>query len=432
MPLSPFFFMRSRLYSQHHNSMIDWRIQIMSQYFIKALYPQVEKSLSQKERLIEFQTGIDKFLANNIDKLNTLGPLRYVAFPQKNIDQLIQCLGLTTKELQDVGNVVRKNRKLNTDYTISTNPLYVSLTMATRYFILQADEALKAHNKKLVDACEDNLKRCSYYMAVSNYGLVMRRYFKKCEPNEAVMQYAISSMIEKNRIRQTGSMLDTIYITTADCFEFYRERLKECTDDTVIRYINDVRTRLNSIMRNISNAYYKAFEEKHYLQSESESLEDEKFYQADSNTQFINRLTNKVVQTLVTNGPDMKLVEFAAKNNRMAVSDLRSYAVTLCTQKQMEELEAIVESLLVLFFSLDSTRSYTPRDIGTNKFLYVCLNVYKTPNTNNKQIIRIKEVLDKWVNDLNMYKKAGTVGTINNHRRAIYMLIVLSIIKSAK
>ena len=161
-------------------------------------------------------------------------------------------------------------------------------------------------------------------------------------------------------------------------------------------------------------------------------MEDEKFYQADSNTQFINRLTNKVVQTLITNGPDMKLVEFAAKNNRVAVSDLRSYAVTICTQKQMEELETIVESLLVLFFSLDSIRSYTPRDIGTNKFLYVCLNVYKTPNTNNKQIIRIKEVLDKWVNDLNMYKKAGTVGTINNHRRAIYMLIVLSIIKSAK
>lgn len=404
----------------------------MSEYFIKALYPQVEQALSQRDRLMEFQSGIDKFLANNIDKLNTLGPLKYVAFPQKDIDQLIHCLGLTTKDLIDVGKVVRQNRNLNVDYTISTNPLYVSLTMATRFFTLKADEAEKTHNTKLAKECEHNIERCSYYMAITNYGLVMRRYFKKCEPNEAVMQYAISNMIKKNRIRQTGSMLTTIYITTSECYEFYRERLKPCVDDTVIRYINDVRTRLNSIMRNISNAYYEAFKEKNYLQSESESLEDSKFYEADSNTQFINRLTNKVVQTLITNGADMKLIEFSAKNNRVPVGDLRSYINTICTQKQVSQLEQIVEALLVLFFSLDDTRNYSVRDIGTNKFLYFCMNVYKTPNTKNKQITTIKACLDDWVEQLHMYEKAGTLGTINNHRRAIYMFFALSIIKSAK
>lgn len=404
----------------------------MSEYFIKALYPQVEQALSQKERLVAFQNGIDKFLANNIEKLNTLGPLRYVAFPQKNIDELIHCLGLTTKELNDVGKVVRAHKNLNGDYTISTNPLYVSLVMATRFFTLKSEEATQVHNTRLVNECEDNIKRCTYYMAVTNYGLVMRRYFKKCEPNEAVMQYAISGMIKKNRIRQTGSMLDTIYITTAECYEFYRERLKACVDDTVVRYINDVRTRLNSIMRNISNAYYKAFEEKNYLQSESESLEDKKFYEADSNIQFINRMTNKVVQTLITNGADMKLIEFSAKNNRVSLADLRSYIVVICTQKQVADLEKIVEALLVLFFTLDSSKSYSVRDIGTNKFLYFCMNVYKTPNTKNEQITKIKEVLDGWVEQLHMYEKAGTLGTINNHRRAIYMFLVLSIIKSAK
>lgn len=404
----------------------------MSEHFIKALYPQVEQSLTQRERLLEFQRGIDKFLADNISRLNTLGPSKYVSFPQKNIDQLIHCLGLTTKELTDAGSLVRKDRNLNADYTISTNPLYVSLTMATRFFTLKAEEAKDAHNTKFLNECEDNIKRCTYYMAVTHYGLVMRMFFKKCEPNEAVMQYAISGMIEKNRIRQTGNMLDTIYITTADCYEFYRERLKPCVDDTVVRYINDVRTRLKSIMKNIANAYYKAFEEKKYLQSESESLEDKKFYQADSNSQFINRTTNKVVQTLITNGPDMKLIEFAAKNNHVPVGDLRSYAITICTQKQVEDLEKIVEALLILFFSLDTERTYTIRDIGTNKFLYLCMNVYKTPNTKNTQIVLIKEVLDRWVEQLHVYEKAGTVGTINNHRRAIYMFFVLSIIKSAK
>lgn len=404
----------------------------MSTYFIDELYPNVAESLNKKENSDTFKNGIDRFLANNIEKLNVLGPLKEIAFPQRNIDEVVRCVGLTDDKIDKVAKIVKKKINMKTDYTICTNPFYVSLTLATRFFILQSDEHMRQKNTKEAKKDEEQIQRCIYYMSVSIYALLQKKYFKKCEPNESVMTYAISNMIEKNRIKQTGSMLDTVYTTAYSCYEFYRDRIRVGEDDTFIRYINDVRTRLNSIMRNISNAYYEAFEKRQYIRTEVEDMSDESYYEADSNSQFIERTTNKVVQTLITNGPDMKLIEIAAKNNSVSVADLRSYVVTICTEKQVNELKEIIESLLILFFNSESSRNYTVKDIGTNKFLLFAFDIYKKSNTKNPQILKIKTHLDKWLEDLHVYERTGTVSTVNNHRRAIYVFLVMETIKLNK
>ena len=402
----------------------------MSTIIIDRLYPKVEESLSDKQRYNEFRRGIDTFLANNIQKLNVMGPLKQVAFPQKNINELIATLGLTTKEIDEVKKAVKKATSAKVDYIDLT--LYIPLALATRFFLIKESDAVKAKNTSETKTAGDDIKRCVYYTSVPMYALLQKKYFKKCEPNEACMQYAISNMIEKNRIRQTGSMLDTIYVTTYDCLEFYKERLIQGKDEIIVEYINSVRTRLNSIMRNISTAYYEAFNEGKYVKAEVDDLSDNNFYEHDSNSQFIERASNKVVQTLITNGPDMKLVEIAAKNNSMSVSDLRSFVVAICTEKQIDELREVVESLIVLFLNSEQTRGYSIRDIGNDKFLLFALSTYKKSNTKDTQILRIKEILDKWLKDLHVYEKTGTVSTLNGYRRAIYMFIVMEIIKLNK
>lgn len=398
----------------------------MSTIIIDRLYPKVSAALSDKERYANFKKGIDTFLADNIHKLNVMGPLKQIAFPQSKINELISTLNLTTREIDEVKKEVKKATSVRVDYIDLT--LYIPLALATRFFLIKRIKAAEAKDANGITIATDDIRRCIYYTAVPMYALLQKKYFKKCEPNEACMQYAISNMIEKNRIRQTGSMLDTIYVTTGDCMTFYEERLIQGKDETIIDYLNGVRTRLNSIIRNISNAYYTAFNEGKYVKSEVDDLSDDNYYEHDSNSQFVDRSSNKVVQVLITNGPDMKLVEISAKNNSMSVSDLRSFVTTICTDKYIDDLREVVESLIVLFLNTGNSI----RDIGNDKFLLFALNVYKKSNTKDAQILRIKDILDKWLKDLHVYERTGTVSTLNCYRRAIYMFIVMEIIKLNK
>lgn len=402
----------------------------MSTIIIDQLYHKVEEALQDRQKLNAIRNGIDKFLAENVDKLNVLGPLKRISFPQKNINDLLRNLDISQNDINKIKLEIKKALPYRTDYVDLS--LYIPLALVTRFFLIQEMNAEKINNTTSMKDAQDDIKRCVYYTGVPVYALLQKKSFPKCDPNESCMAYAISNMIEKNRIRQTGSMLATIFITTNDCLVFYKERLIVGTDDTIIRYLNDVRTRLNSIMRKISNAYYDTFESGQYLRSEKEDMSDDNYYEADSNSQFIDRTTNKVVQTLITNGADMKLVELAAKNNDVSVADLRSYIVTICTEKQVDELRQVIESLLILFFSEESTKKYTVRDIGTDKFLLFALNIYKKSNTKNEHIIRIKDILDKWLKELHVYERTGTISTINNHRRSIYMFLTMAIIKINK
>ena len=72
------------------------------------------------------------------------------------------------------------------------------------------------------------------------------------------------------------------------------------------------------------------------------------------------------------------------------------------------------------------------RDIGTDKFLFFAFSIYSKANTNNEHIVKVKSILDKWMDDLDVYKKSGAKTTIQATRRAIYMFIVMSIIKICK
>jgi hypothetical protein len=73
----------------------------------------------------------------------------------------------------------------------------------------------------------------------------------------------------------------------------------------------------------------------------------------------------------------------------------------------------------------------TVQEVGSNRFLVYCLDTYKKSNTTDENIIKIKRVLDKWLDDLGTYKKTQRLATINNFRRALFMFFVMSITTTA-
>jgi len=186
----------------------------------------------------------------------------------------------------------------------------------------------------------------------------------------------------------------------------------------------DEKTRLNSLLKKIANEFYRNSELGKYMNLDSDNLEEENYHEADSNTFAVERLTNNVVLKLVVEGPNMRLVTVAANLCKVSVSELRNYVNTMVVSENREDIRAIVESILFLYI-FDSQN--TIQEVNSNKFLMYCMETYKKSNTTDKNIIRIKKILDKWLENLGTYKKTQRFATINSFRRALFLFFVLSI-----
>lgn len=164
------------------------------------------------------------------------------------------------------------------------------------------------------------------------------------------------------------------------------------------------------------------------MNSDNDSYDEDNYHEADSNTYAIERMTNNVVLRLVVDGPNIRLVNVAAKMCQVSVSELRNYVNMMVIDSNREDIKAVTESILFLFL-FDSQN--TVQQISGNEFLLYCMEVYKKSNTTDKNILKIKKILDGWLENLGTYKKTQRLATINNFRRALYAFFVLSIMNSA-
>lgn len=384
----------------------------MASSIVNALGKDVETGLSNKDNLSAYKDMIDKYLAYNTDKYFISGPGERPTFPQEYIDRYINMIGLTKDK---VNSVIKNSKSIGNNWYIMNNPFNVANALATRYFAMKKNE--------------DYLRYSKWYLLVSMYPTIHYKYFKY-GTNEACMNYTIANLTGKYKMKQTANMWSSFTEMIDTAYKLHEKAIIDGDDKAFIKYIQDVHTRLNSLIKNIAKEYYDNYENQRYLKSEHESFEDDSYYEADSNSYVIDRLTNKVVTHLVVNGPDMKLVQLAAKTNSVSVNELRNYTQTMVNEKQREDIHSIVEALLFLF--LNSTdEHHTASDIGTNSFMIYCLQVYKRSNTTDKNIIRIKSILDRWLDELGLTAKVSRTATIVNFRRALYTFFVMSIQKIA-
>ena len=60
-----------------------------------------------------------------------------------------------------------------------------------------------------------------------------------------------------------------------------------------------------------------------------------------------------------------------------------------------------------------------------------CLQIYRRSNTTDKNIIKIKAILDKWLKDLGLMDKTNRTATIVSFRKALFTFFVMEIQKIA-
>jgi hypothetical protein len=380
---------------------------ILNNYIIRdELYPIIDKALTKKENQLKLKQAVESYLDRNHDKLSTLGPTYRIIFGGEDRNKLYDALEVSPYQIKEI---VAKSDYIKGSWVKISDPFNVACVLAIRYATI---------NK--LDTLKDQLL---IYFILSLYPSLHFKYFRyECVDN--IMNYTINNLSNKYKIKQQGTIYFALYETMKVSHENEISDITECTDKDIVDYVNSAQTRLNSMLKNISNEYYKNHKDQLYLNVETDIQDETKYQVADSNIYSVDKLTNQVLLKLLVDGPNIKWIDLSANCCSVSTNELRNYINSSLVISNKDDIKSIIESILFLYLFNEQNKV---EDISSNKFFAYCNELYRKSNTTDKNIIKIKSILDKWLQNVEIYKKTQRLATINNFRKAIYLFFVLTI-----
>ena len=377
------------------------------------LYPKVQKALSNPDNLLKYKKDLDKYMAANTDKYFISGPGMRPIFTETHRQAYLDSVGLTTV---DVKQAIKQSKHIGNNWKIMNDPFNTANALTTRYFA-------EKKNKEYI-------KWSQWYLLIALYPSLHYKYFKY-NTNEACMEYTVNNMSDKFKIRQLKSLWTTLCDMIEIAYQLHEERILTGKDIAYVKYVQDVHTRINSLLKNIADKYYENYEQQKFVETEFESFEEDNYHEANSTSYDIDRLTNNCLTQLILHGADMRLVEIAAKTSQVSVNELRTCMAKIINDGHKDDIKTVIENILFLFLFNTDGESHSVRDVGTNTFMIYCLQVYKRSNTTNKNVVAIKNTIDNWLDETQITAKRSRTATILCFKKAFFTFFVMSIQKYA-
>lgn len=372
------------------------------------IYPKVEQAFTSKETQRKFSAIVASYVDRNVNRLSTAGPSKRTLFSDMERNKVYDLIDFDPKICKAI---VNQSNYIKASWKIVNDPFNLVMMMILRYAKLNKLDQI---NQLAVT-----------YLTLSMYPSLHYKYFK-FEPNEAIMQYTINNLSNKFKVKQVGNILQALVDTTALADKTYDKNIRHANDKELTDYINAYKTRLNSLIKKIRDAFEKDYRSGNYMNTERDNEDENDFKTSDSNSLLIQRIVDQVVLKLSVNGPDSRIVDISAKMNQVSVNETRNTLNQLTQNKdESVNIRALCESILYLY--LFNGENHV-NDLNGSKFLTFCLAVYKKSNTNDENVIKVKSILDTWIEKYSeTYRKTQRVATLNNFRRALYTFFVFTL-----
>lgn len=373
------------------------------------IYPVIKGTLEQNPKNIGvLKNAVAEYLDANMSKLSSAGPTYRTLFTENDKRILYVNTG-TSPEL--VERIIPLSAYIKGSWRNIILPFNIICALTITY-------AKRTNNKELA-------QYMLMYLTLSMYPSLHSKYFKY-GVNPQIMDYTINNLNNKYKIKQMGTIWNTLLDTAMVCDRTYTKNIVRANDKDITDYVESLKTRLNALLKKIKNEFTKNYNDKNIMSIEKDNEDQENFSRAESNSYIIERLSNAIALKIAMNGPDLKLVDIAAKLNSVAVNDLRTTVNNLTADKtNSKEIRTVLISILTLYLTDPNN---TAQDIHSNKFILVCMQIYKKSNTSDKNIIIIKKVLDSWLQRYSdRYKQSNRVATLNSFRKALFTYFVLTI-----
>ena len=383
-----------------------------SKIILSNIYPNVEKVLSTPDGDRKFKQIIGSFIDRNSAKLHTAGPQYKIPFTEKDKADYFNLFSFTAIQIKDiVKQAINTVNNKASFQIINGNPIYAVFYCVIRYY------AIKKDGKSL------NLALAAF--TLSMYPMVFSKYFKY-GANEGTMQYTIDHLSNKFTIKKTNHIFGLLMAIMQQCFTFHEKFIIVGTDLSFVNFVMRVKNAFNSSLKKIAVEFYKNYSQGLSIHTTSDSFDDNAVIDVDNDSNKVEAVTDKIVNSIVTVGLDLRLAETAAKGCGCSVADTRTHLNKIITTEDSQILRSFIESIIFTFMYQTHRNAF---EINSKAFLEFCLALYKKTNSADKNIGNIKKILDKWTEYVGLNKSFSNLGTLNNYRRAIYMFFVLAIQK---
>lgn len=380
-------------------------------YIIKnELYPKIDAVLSTDQGKRNFNNIIGRYVSRNNDKLTTSGPQYLIPFTMKDKQEYFDLFSVSDTEVAALVDKITKQVNDKANWRLfKNNPIFFIFYCCIRYATLAKDAKL--------------LNSALIAMALSVYPSIFAKYFRY-EPNPNIMQYTIDNLSNRFIIKKSNHIFGTLTYSIQSSWKFHEKDFSRGADQDVIRFIQRIRNDQNSLLKKIANAYQTNYKKGLFVTTQVDAYDDNINVDNVNNTNKVESLSNKIVLSMLTNGVDLRIADFASNAAQVSKLDLRNYISLIINEKESETMKEFISSILFLYLYTDS---HEPDDIRSKEFIGYALQLFKKTNSKDKNVTNIKTTLDKWGTSSGIYRKFSRSATRVDYTKAIFMYFILSI-----
>lgn len=389
-----------------------------SNVLIKDLYPFISSALDKNSN--KFMNNINKFINDRHQQLFDIAPYDRIYFNQTDIDNMYQSLGITEKEVINiVQNCFFWDIPINPQCI--KEPYVLTLMMAIRYY-------LKNNKRKMAEITTIYLAFSGKFYCSLHAGAA----FPKAPPsrNKSVMDFVINNMLsEKFDLKREGTVfgaIKSLCITWLDTYE--KDLLSNSSSDYKYKeLVQQLRDRERSFLMNIAKKFYEAWENKLYLNYETDSLDQEAFRLTDNDAAIAARITENTMNYLTSNYVSLEICNKCKDQNVKSTEIKDIIESILADNNNLPDVRRVINIIVC-----DFMRNYPGGKVGSIEF--VSYSIKAKPNSKVEWIIELKETILKWLdeNSPNYRKRKSRKATQISYYRSILLYFVLIINKISK
>lgn len=378
---------------------------------VNELYPIVDSVLSTNRGDITFKQLVGKFIDKNSDRLKTLGPQYRIIFGDNDKKEYFDLFGINPNKIVDM--VVRITKVLNgSEFKfLRQNPIFWLFFCCIRFYTIKKDE--KGVNTALA------------IYALSTYPSIFQKYFKYGVSSPDTMDYTINTLSNKFIIKKQSHLFGALTYSIGQSYNFLKNAIIDGADSEVIRFIQRIRNDQNSMMKKICDQYTKNHAKGLTISSALDSGEDGQIIDSyENDTSQVETAVQSIVLPLITNGVILSYVTACAKMAQISVTDVRFYLNKIIVNDQADVIKKFIEAIIFIWL-YDEKK--TRREINTSEFLVWSAKLFRKTNSNDKNILTIKNTLNTWGDITGLNQKFTREASRINYKKAIFYYFILSI-----
>ena len=389
---------------------------------LDGIYPLVNKSLSNSQQMSKYKSMISRFINKRSKDLYDTCPCSRILYGLEDEQDYFKSLNISKSEVESILTKTYYAKIANFNPRAAKNAQIIVSICVVRYFLLKND------SKNLDLAC--------IYLAFSGSMYPSAHYgsFPVVEPSEYrhIMEYVINNELSnKYDIKREGSVIGGIRSLTNTWLNSYKDLFKTFSDDDIVYLIQQLHGRIKSFIQNIAEVYYEAYKNKDSFSFESDNIGGEDligdYRVVDNNSMQIEKLVEKSMTYINTNGVDYKIIKMVADQN-VKPSEVQLIIETIDNDPEYIPLIKELIRIMITQYMLESKN----KDITSVEF--ISFNLAPKPNSKNKNILRQKEIIEILLNKgtPSYRKRKNRPDTKSSYYKALLGYYAIVINKCAK